>query len=376
MLKSVFIQNVRNIRNLELELFDGFNWFIGDNGAGKTSILEAISLLLTTKSFRTHKPKVYITANESHALVRGQLIGSEGQRTKNIIAISKSRTGDTIYRNNSETTNASNLLYLSEPLQAIAPELTNLVDANAQERRKFIDWGVFHVKHDFLALWRKFNRSLKQRNTALKHKNVDKLLIKSIDQQWLILGKSVHDYRHLYWGSFSDFLLQGPIDNLKEILGDISSNDADFKRINLSYRQGWAADKTLEEAIEGSFESDSKLGFTQIGPQKSDFQITFDNIPAVDILSRGQKKILQVWLKLMQSAHLYEASGRKSIFLVDDVSAELDDRRADWVYGQINQYSDQVFGTATTITPSLQAYATSEKNMFHVKHGQIFPFKS
>lgn len=375
MLQSVFIQNVRNIHEAEFECVDGFNWFVGENGAGKTSLLEALSLLLSTKSFRTHKPKVYIASNKSDAIIRGEL-NEEGHRSSATysIAMLKSRSGETIYRSNKASISSSELLCLTPPLQVIAPELANIVDTNSQDRRKFLDWGVFHVKHDFLGIWRRFHRALKQRNSALKERSVDKLLIDSIDQQWVALAKEVHNYRENYWQSFVTYISGDPIDMLKKILNGNNGLGETFEQVDFRYRQGWSSEKTLEEAIEGSFESDCKMGFTQLGPQKSDFQILFDRTPAIDILSRGQKKLLQVWLKLTQSAHLYAQAGKKCIFLVDDISAELDSKRVDWVYAQMKQFSHQVFGTATRIDDHLDAYISSEKAMFHVKHGQISQF--
>lgn len=377
MLKSIYIQNIRNISELQFECSEGFNWFIGQNGAGKTSILESLSILLNTKSFRAHKSKVFVQHDQKSCLVRGAIerVGSGLAKGGEFasIAVSKSRDGTAIYRQNGENVSAGDYIQCTPAVQIIAPEAENLVDAGAQERRKFLDFGVFHVKHQFLAVWRQYNRLLKQRNAVLRERHLDRLLLKSIDQQWLPTAEALNSARVEYWESFSDYLINFGYSELQVALASEGRANAAEKlaEIEIKFRPGWAAGKSLREAIEDGVQSDHRMGFTQSGPHRADLHTLIGGIPAVDVLSRGQKKIFQVWLKLKQSAHLASAYGKKTLFIVDDIGAELDQERTAWAYAQMAAMSHQVFGTSITVDPTLEPYLNSNTSMFHVKHGQI-----
>lgn len=371
MLKSLFIDRFRNLNNVELDLGAGCTWFVGGNGAGKSSLLEAINLLLSTKSFRTNKAKVFIQQDQNDCLVRGRLVTVD--RSEQSIAVLKRRSGGTTFRYNGEDIGAGEFVQNTPPLQILAPEAPLLVDSAAQERRRFLDWGVFHVKHDFLEIWRLFSRLLKQRNVVLKAKEFDRLLLASIDQQWFRIAKKLHEERLNHWQTFLKFLSNGPTAELLDIL-NLNNEGQTFRDLQLKYKSGWSGDNSLEDTIRENLSNDCRLGFTQLGPHRCDLQILFDERPAKDVLSRGQKKILQFWLKLHQSSFLFSEKARKTVFLVDDICAELDSERSRWVFDYLNRISDQIFYT-TTNTTGINHMMIETSAMFHVKHGAVYSSK-
>jgi DNA replication and repair protein RecF len=379
LLRSVYIENFRNISESEFQCVEGFNWFVGENGAGKSSVLEALSILLSTKSFRTHKSKTFIAKNSNESLVRGEIQSSLSCETADLhrIAVRKSRDESTSYRFNGNNISAGEFIQVTPAIQVIAPEAASLLDSGSQERRKFIDWGVFHVKHRFLGLWRTYNRLLRQRNAILKDNFFDKIMLKSIDLQWLPVAEDLHRTRYDYWKSMNDFLNESYFSELEEILSDNNAGSRcsiDLSAVEIRYKPGWATGKSLSEALSDNLSSDHRMGFTQVGPHRADFLVLIDGTPAVEVLSRGQKKILQAWLKLKQSQHIYAYLGKNTIFLVDDISAELDPERAAWAYQQMSSVGNQVFGTSIEVDPALKPYVMPRKSMFHVKHGVITPF--
>ena len=155
------IERVRNLKTVALQELQPFNVFYGLNGSGKTSILEAIHLLATGRSFRTHIPKHYIQNETANAIVFAQSATEK-------IGMQKLLSGEQLIKVNGDHIATQGQLAKILPLQHIDPQSTDIIDDGAKPRRQLIDWLMFHVEPEFYQAWQYYSRALKQRNSLLK----------------------------------------------------------------------------------------------------------------------------------------------------------------------------------------------------------------
>ena len=168
-LSCLEINNFRNLTSIKVKPIEKFNIFYGENGSGKTSLLEAIYHLGVGRSFRTHLHNRVIQAGQDRFSVFGKIDNDIP------IGVERSRGDSFNIRLSMKTVSSISSLAEVLPIQLIDPSCHLLINAGPTIRRKFIDWGVFHVEHNnFLLQWRKFQRTMKQRNAALKQKNAEK----------------------------------------------------------------------------------------------------------------------------------------------------------------------------------------------------------
>ena len=160
-LTELRIDNFRNLKQQQIQLSPAVNLFFGENGAGKTSILEAVSSLINGKSFLQNQVGKVIHHDKDQFTLFGKWNASG-------IGIQRNRNGQGVIRYKGENTLVSTLSKII-PLQVIHPGSFSLLEGSASERRKYIDWSVFHVKHEYPLLWKRFRSILSQRNACLKH---------------------------------------------------------------------------------------------------------------------------------------------------------------------------------------------------------------
>jgi len=168
-LEQVKVTNVRNICATEIETTSHINAFFGQNGSGKSSLLEAIHLLSQGRSYRSLNPKNVIQYTKDEMTVYGKLATSQGRLA---LGIQKTQKGETTLRINGVTQASIATLAQALPVIVLEHDSLRVLDAGAKERRHLIDWGAFHYLTQsgqaFFSLWRAFNRVLKQRNAALR----------------------------------------------------------------------------------------------------------------------------------------------------------------------------------------------------------------
>lgn len=353
-LQYLEINNLRNIRSAELEFGSKFNFLYGINGSGKTSLLEAIYFLGLGRSFRTRLKDPVIHYDADCFTVFGKV-----QRPQFLLAmgVERSKRGENRIRVNGESVQSSAELARNMPLQLLNHQSYRLLNAGPKFRRQFIDWGMFHVEHSFLSLWRQAQIALKQRNAVLKKPNAKSLLF-PWDNELLQASEKITALRQSYVEALSPKFCG----LLQRFLPGIE--------VKINFWQGWKEGETLQAVLEQSLRRDMESGHTQYGPHRADLKIRTQGHPAYEILSQGQQKVLYYALQLAQAQLLAEQSNHSScIFLVDDLSAELDPERRERVISELDQMNGQVFITA--IEKESLASLPKDTNMFHVEHGEI-----
>ncbi len=351
---QVNLSHFRNIKAARLEPDLGVNLLLGNNGSGKTSILEAIHFLGLGRSFRSHLTK-RIVQHEQEAFT---LFARFQQHEQSVpLGLRKSRSGETELKINGQR--AEKLAQLAEllPLQLIHPEGYSLLTGGPKGRRSFIDWGVFHLQPSFFPQWLRVKRLLKQRNAALK---------------------TARSYRDIgFWdnelGERSLVITQQRREYLEQLEVEILQTAKDFLPefdFTLDFFQGWDKSRELQGYLQQNFERDRALGYTSIGPQKADLRIKVDGVPVADVLSRGQLKLLVCALRLAQGKFQNGVGSTKCIFLIDDFASELDREKRIPLAKHIAESGAQVFITAIEKEQVEELFGQQIK-VFHVEHGNV-----
>lgn len=348
-LNRLILSNIRNLTAVDLSFGPQFNVFIGPNGSGKTSLLEAIYSLSIGRSFRARSTAQMISFGAQNCLIRGQI--SPGNLW---LAVERSHVGVTQYKVGAQHEKSVAELTKVLPVQLIDVNSHLLLEGGPNYRREFIDWGVFHVEQAFLQDWRAMRRALEQRNQALKQKHKPDPAWDAAFEKYALL---VDAARKAYVVDFAEqFVVL-----LRQMLG--------INNVSVHYRQGWPAQQTLAEALENSSQLDFVYGYTHYGPQRAELEISIDGKPVKEVLSRGQIKIM-VCIMLLARAELLNAN-QKGVFLIDDLHAELDKNNCSMFINAIKNMDCQVFITGIEADLLRDRLESCQTQLFHVEHGAI-----
>ncbi|WP_415892925.1 DNA replication/repair protein RecF [Neptuniibacter sp. PT8_73] len=357
-ISNLQIKNLRNISSITIEPSPSINIICGENGSGKTSILEGINVLGLTRSFRTNKARHLVQTDQSSTVVFAS-VDPMAQGYKQSIGVERPAEGDARIRYEGSDIDLSTLAELI-PLQVINSDTFMLLEGSPAVRRQFLDWGVFHADKAFIQLWRGFRRVLKQRNTLLKCGKIDNQLRQVWDREFISFSEQLNRLRIEY------------LKLLKPEFESVVSQLLDGMDVQLGFSYGWDKKRALDEVLASNFERDLRQGFTGSGPQRADIKLKVDGHNAAERLSRGQKKLVVSALKLAQGALFQRMNGRPCIYLIDDLPSELDSVHGEQFCKVLEQSSNQCFITCVDDN-SLKAFwhPQTELATFRIADGHI-----
>ena len=344
-------QAFRCLTNVELEPGSDYTLIYGANASGKSSLLEAVAYLGRGKSFRGAPPGSLIQHGQQAFLLFGQV--EAGGRSVSI-GVRNSRSGLEV-KVDGESGGGAAALASALPVQVIGPDVHDLVSGGPDERRRFLDWLVFHVEPGYLVLWRDFRRALKQRNAALKSGGKPESL-RVWDLEFCRLGERL--------GAMRQQVLDGCVETLRGHGEALLGGMVDFR-----YTPGWSSGKDLAEALEEQLERDRVLGTTQVGPHRADLKLICDERQARRLVSRGQQKLLASSMILAATEIAQRALGRPLVLLLDDPSAELDRASVGRLFERVAGLGSQVI--ATSLATDELPFPASPR-VFHVEQGAIY----
>lgn len=367
-LEKLGIYNFRNLQYVDMQSLCTFNFIHGINGSGKTSILEAIHTLALTRSFRSHKMESVISYGKDDLTVRGELRLSGGVETA-VIGVRRPRKGPVLVKLDGDKLSTAGQLAGVLPVQVINPASFALLEGGPAVRRQYLDWGVFHVKHSgFFEYWPRYRKALQQRNSLLRRGNIDPGLIAPWDRELEAMGALIQDAR----SSHFELLAAAFEEIYRRLLASADIGDLDVPSLSMSMTSGWKdGEYSFAESLKHNLAGDLRAGFTRSGPHRADIDFRVGRLDAGDVLSRGQIKTLVCALKLAQSKVLLD-QGIPTVFLVDDLAAELDERRCCAVFKELIELDVQVFASAVRRSDLNDDWCLSKPlKRFHVEHGVV-----
>jgi DNA replication and repair protein RecF len=335
-LSRLQITNVRNLRAVRLDNLGKVSVFYGLNGSGKTSVLEAIHILGMTRSFRGSSIKSLITHNENSCTVFGLVTPVN---TELALGVQRTRTGGSQIKVATKPVRSVAQLVEHLPLQVLNNNSFDLLTGSPAVRRKFLNWGVFHVEHRFFGEWQRFQRCIKQRNMLLRRGKISDSELPVWTRELATSGGVINEFRLNY--------IKQLLPKFRGIMETLMPYMAD--KLELRYRQGW--DKAI-----------------------NDIKVLVDGHSAEETLSRGQQKLVVSGLKLAQGHLMAELSrGRAGCtYLIDDLPSELDGEHLQRVCQILSAMEAQVFITCVKRGDIEGLWPSKDKvGMFHVEQGMI-----
>ncbi|HEY3809233.1 MAG TPA: DNA replication/repair protein RecF [Steroidobacteraceae bacterium] len=346
-LAALQLADLRCLQSASLELHPRLNLISGDNGAGKTSLLEAIFLLGRGRSFRTRHTAQLIRHGAQRLWVHGHTtpppghsLGMDCQRDEGIqIRIDRLPAGSRV--------ELSQLL----PVQVIDPGIHRLLEDGPAQRRRWFDWAMFHVEPNFMRHWQGYTRALRQRNAALQSGGE----LAPWDAELSRLGELLTAGRarlleelQPYWNAARTSL--GAVD------------------VALGFFQGWSREMSLADSIRAHTGRDQDRGATGVGPHRFDILLRLEGRSAREIVSRGQQKLLGIAMALAMARYLAERADRPTTLLLDDPAAELDAERTAALLATVRDLGAQL--VVTTLQPEDERLGVPDA-VFHVERGVV-----
>ncbi|MEQ5800481.1 DNA replication/repair protein RecF [Halomonas sp. H10-9-1] len=365
-LDHLVFHGLRNLQPVDLKPGFQVNLIVGENGSGKTSLLEGIHILGMGRSFRTRNMRHVIAHDGDELMVHGRLAGEPPVP----FGVRRRRSEDELeIRLSGERVGRLSRLVETLPLQLINPDAFRLLEGSPAGRREFLDWGVFHVKHDFLEAWQRTRRALKHRNALLRHGRMDADSMAAWERELV------------HWSERIDAMRAAWVTAFLPVFEETLNGLLPLKDLQLRYSRGWDRRRSLGDLLRQGRDVDRQMGFTQQGPQRADLAIRLGKRPAIEVLSRGQQKLVVSALKLAQGRLLEASTGRRCVYLIDDLPAELDDSHRRLFCRWLENMRCQVF--ITTINHDALAdlwQAETPVEMFHVKRsasgsGKLLPLE-
>ncbi len=353
MLQYVHIQHLRNISDLVFEPSAGINIFYGENGSGKSSLLEALHILALGRSFRTRSLDPALQFSHTIFQVLAKLSGNRPLGLQY-----QSQTGIKIKLNGLPLRRLSDLAY-ELPLQFIPANCHLFFELGPRYRRQIIDWGLFHVEPGFNLHWQHYKKALQQRNSLLK-KKANKPEIQLWDDLLIRHGERINQLRQQQ--------LELLVEQFKILFPTLCPEYADAE-FSFLYKTGWKKDQDLRTALTQNLMRDKELGYTRVGPHAADWTIQIQHTKPEYLLSRGQQKLFFLTISLCQAQIAVQSSPHrtKTLLLLDDLGSELDKSHQANVLNHIQQLPVQAF--ITTLDDDKDLF--NPYQVFHVKQGQL-----
>ncbi|RPE80120.1 DNA replication/repair protein RecF [Vulcaniibacterium tengchongense] len=363
------LRGLRRFAALRLAPAPGLNLITGDNGAGKTSVLEALHLMAYGRSFRgrvrdglirSGDPalEVFVEWRERAAAAAVPEIADADGSPLRTRRAGLRHTGQA-WTGRLDGSDVASLGELCAALAVITfePGSHALITGGGEARRRYLDWGLFHVEHGFLPLWRRYVRALKQRNALLKARARDAQL-DAWDRELAEAGEPLSRWRERY------------LDELQPRFAAVLAQLAPaLGAAELEYLPGWRRDEwPLGDALLLARERDLAAGYTSVGPHRADWRIRFAALPGREALSRGQAKLTALAALLTQAEHHAAVRGEWPVVALDDLASELDRHHQGRVLQRLRGCQAQVFITGTEAPAAL---ADAEVARFHVEHGSV-----
>ncbi|MFT4247139.1 MAG: DNA replication/repair protein RecF [Pseudomonas sp.] len=358
----IALHHMRRFEAVELQPAAGLNLIVGDNGAGKTTLLEALHLMAYGRSFRGRVRDGLIRqgapALDVYVEWQESVDDAEpGLRRR----VGMSHTGQD-WKGRLDGQDVSQMSSLCAALAVVTfePGSHALISGGGETRRRFLDWGLFHVEPDFMPLWRRYARALKQRNALLKQGGYVNEALDAWDRELSEAGEALTSRRLRY------------LERLQERVVPLARRIAPgLEAIGLEFSPGWRRHEvSLADALLLARNRDRQYGYTTVGPHRADWRTDYATIPGREALSRGQGKLTALACLMAQAEDFADLRGHWPVVALDDLGSELDRHHQRRVLEHLAAAPAQVMITATEV-PSALVELAAPYTLFHVEHGMV-----
>lgn len=362
-ISSLEITHFRNLRQLTLPCSSGLNLITGENASGKTSVLEAIYFLGRAKSFRTQQVRELIQHDTEALRIVASLQATE--KNPRLIPIGIERSSrETIARVDRQAVYSLAQLAAWLPVLLLNPDSHRLLEDGPQQRRRFMDWGLFHQQEQFLSQWKRYRSALQQRNALLRNPAQQNSSPRSLviwEQELVAAAEPIDGWRREYCQALETALIP--------LLSKLLIENIDLQ---IDYRRGWSQERDLADLLLQERNQDRAQGHTRAGPHRADFIVRIGGRPCSEQLSRGQQKLLVIALVLAQAELYRQQRGEPCILLCDDLAAELDPINREKIMSCLAQQNLQLFVTVIEANAlPVQAWPENTQRVFKLSHGQL-----
>ncbi len=365
-LSSIQLNNFRSHKKTELNFSDKINYIVGGNGQGKTTILEAIYFLCTTKGYNSKNENEVLRFNENDFELRGLF---KEFSTDNVrIYYSKEENKKHFFQNNKQINKYSDVIG-KFPVVILSPMDHSITLGPPGDRRKFVDSIISQASETYLNFLLDYNRTLRQRSsllTQIKEKKRN-ILFDELDAWTAKLkeaGIEIIKHRIKFVKEFNEY-----IKSSYRVIMELEEQP----RIDYLSLDGSCEVENIEEKyterLKLKKDEELRRAVNLVGPHRDDFVFEINKLNLKTFGSQGQNKTFQVVLRFAQFFYLKEITGRKPIFLLDDVFGELDVKRS----SRISEYLRDVGQAFITLTDFTNlSFLIKDKNdlVIKVHHGE------
>lgn len=347
------LKNLRNHKNIFLEFSDGLNYIIGENGVGKTTILEAIYYLCTTKSNLARTDNEVVSFNEDDFEITGEF----RDRTNNTVRLYYSQVENKkYYFDNNKNINRLSEVIGKYPVVLLTPADHSITQGTPADRRKFIDSIISQVSETYLKILIDYNRCLRQRASRLNQfKEGRRKDVENEIKAWAnkLIDSGVEIIKHRY--SFMENFNQHFKESYKKILSEKEIPDIEYHFLNNS--ESTDIHKNFVDQLNLLRDDEFRRGTNLVGPHRDEFIFRINDISLKQFGSQGQHKTFQTALRFAEFFYIKAVAGRTPLLLLDDVFGELDRERV----SKISRYLAEVGQTFITVT-DLPNFSFLKKN--------------
>lgn len=364
-LRELSLINFKNYEEAQFSFSKGINCFVGNNGSGKTNVLDAVHYLSSCKSYFNPVDRHNIRLEAPFFVVEG-LYDRNGKDEKVYCGVKKGAKKQ-FKRNKKEYERLADHIGMF-PVVIISPYDRDLITEGSEIRRKFIDSVISQSDKQYLDQLISYNKLLAQRNALLKffaaNHTFDHMGLQVYNEQMSVLAHQIFDKRKQF------------IDVLKPIFSNYYKSISGGQEEVLLHYNSQLHDASMEDLYEKNLQKDMALQYSSVGIHKDDLQFTLSGRAIKKMGSQGQQKSFLVALKLAQFDFVKEAIGFNPILLLDDIFDKLDDSRVEEIVRLVAEHHfGQIFITDTHAgrTEEIVKKLDEDYKMFHISKGALVP---
>ncbi len=356
-INQIALSNFRNFQSSEISFYKKSNIFYGDNGSGKTNILEAISLLSKGRGIRNASIIDLIKKNQNNFLIKSNVQINSNYYNVNVLSQKKDIKLSKLTKLNDDSSKES-ISFLNNNLSYLifTPEMERLFQSSPSYRRNFIDRLIFSEKNDYNKLINKYKKNILERNKILIQDQIDNEWINSIESEIAEIGLQIYQLR------------KNQLDILNKNISSLnSSNDYQFNiifTINDPFYSSELIKDTYKSSLYNLRGYDKKFGGSKIGPHKSDINALINKDYDASLLSTGQQKTIVLMMLLSQCEFLTKIKKTQPILLLDEICSHLDSNNRQILLDMINKFDIQLFLTGTE--KSLFSFISTNVNFYNI----------